>query len=151
MNLNTIFRGFKICNIQTKVKYDGFNTEIRLVFTLYGRYINIYILFFIYSFSAIKLKRTYLPYQEASVVVSENSPSDSRYKSRMTIAGIDIFMPNPMNRKLCATVANVCNIRFVRSVGTGKIFDSDRFRYFFYADYRKMCLLPAPTSPSVHI
>lgn len=54
-----------------------------------------------------------LPYHEASVIVIENSLFGFRYKSRMTIADIDRFMPNPMNRKLCAIVAKHCaNVAF---------------------------------------
>lgn len=47
-----------------------------------------------------------LPYHEASFIVNENCLLDPFvYKSRMTIAGIVKFIPNPMNKKLCATVA----------------------------------------------
>lgn len=53
--------------------------------------------------------KIYLPYHEASVIVIEKSLLDFEYKSRMTKAGIDRFMPNPINRKPCAMVANDCN------------------------------------------
>lgn len=54
----------------------------------------------------IKTEQIDLPYHEASVIVIEKSLSDFWYKSRMTIADIDRFIPNPINRKLCAMVAN---------------------------------------------
>lgn len=51
-----------------------------------------------------------LPYHDASVIVNENSLLEPfAYKSRMTIAGIVKFIPNPMNKKLCAMLAYSCN------------------------------------------